>query len=180
MASANSDRSVVVVQLTGGNDALNTVVPYGDGRYYDWRPKVHIEQDQVLKLDDRLGFNPSMAPIKELWDEGKVAVINGVGYPSPNRSHFRSMDVWHTAESQGIGTSGWLGRTIRELDSKAENVLTGVNFGRGLPRALSCKGVPVASVGDLSTYGVLPGIQEQRARPGAEGLHADLWQRDGP
>ncbi len=164
MTTANPDRSVVVVQLSGGNDALNTVVPYSDGRYYDWRTHVRIEQDQVLKLDDQLGFNPSMAPMKELWDEGKVAVINGVGYANPNRSHFRSLDVWHTAESEGIGTSGWLGRTIRELDRKAENVLTGVNFGRGLPRALSCKGVPVASVGDLSTYGVLPGIQDKRAR----------------
>ena len=164
MTSAKSDRSVVVVQLNGGNDALNTVVPYGDSLYYDWRPEVRIEQDQVLKLDDQLGFNPSMAPIKELWDEGKVAVINGVGYPNPNRSHFRSMDIWHTGVSEGIGSSGWLGRTIRELDPKAENVLTGVNFGRGLPRALSCKGVSVSSVGDLETYGLLPDIQQQSAR----------------
>ena len=164
MTSAKSHRSLVVLQLSGGNDALNTVVPYGNGLYYDWRPEVRIEQDQVLKLDDQLGFNPSMAPIKGLWDEGKVAVINGVGYPSPNRSHFRSMDIWHTAESDGIGDSGWLGRTIRELDPKAENALTGVNFGRGLPRALSCKGVPVASVGDLQTYGLLPDIKEQNAR----------------
>ena len=155
MTSAKSDRALVVVQLSGGNDALNTVVPYGDGLYYDWRPDVRIEPDQVLHLDDQLGLNPSMGPVKGLWDEGKVAIVNGVGYPSPNRSHFRSMDIWHTAESEGIGDSGWLGRTIRELDPKAENVLAGVNFGRGLPRALSCKGVPVASVGDLETYGLL-------------------------
>ena len=164
MTSEKSDRSVVVVQLSGGNDALNTVVPYGNDRYYDWRPDVRIEQDKVLKLDDDLGFNPSMGPVKELWDEGKVAVINGVGYPSPNRSHFRSIDIWHTGESEGIGNSGWLGRTIKELDPKGENVLTGVNFGRGLPRALSCKGVPVASVGDLATYGLLPDIKEEGAR----------------
>ena len=164
MTSAKSDRALVVVQLSGGNDALNTVVPYGDGLYYDWRPDVRIEPDQVLHLDDQFGFNPSMGPVKGLWDEGKVAIVNGVGYPSPNRSHFRSMDIWHTAESEGIGDSGWLGRTIRELDPKAENVLAGVNFGRGLPRALSCKGVPVASVGDLETYGLLPDIKEQSAR----------------
>ena len=164
MTSAKSDRALVVVQLGGGNDALNTVVPYGDGLYYDWRPDVRIEPDQVLHVDDQFGFNPSMGPVKALWDEGKVAVVNGVGYPSPNRSHFRSMDIWHTAESVGIGDSGWLGRTIRELDPKAENVLAGVNFGRGLPRALSCKGVPVASVGDLETYGLLPDIKEQGAR----------------
>ena len=164
MTSAKSARALVVVQLSGGNDALNTVVPYGDGLYYDWRPDVRIEPDQVLHLDDQFGFNPSMGPVKGLWDEGKVAIVNGVGYSSPNRSHFRSMDIWHTAESEGIGDSGWLGRTIRELDPKAENVLAGVNFGRGLPRALSCKGVPVASVGDLETYGLLPDIKEQNAR----------------
>ena len=164
MTSAKSDRSLVVLQLSGGNDALNTVVPYSSGLYYDWRPDVRIEQDQVLQLDDQLGFNPSMGPVKELWDQGKVAIVNGVGYPSPNRSHFRSMDIWHTAESEAIGDSGWLGRTIRELDPKAENVLAGVNFGRGLPRSLSCKGVPVASVGDLGTYGLLPDIREQSAR----------------
>ena len=164
MTSTKSGRALVVVQLSGGNDGLNTVVPYGDGLYYDWRPEVRIEPDQVLHLDDRFGFNPSMGPVKELWDEGKVAILNGIGYPSPNRSHFRSMDIWHTAESEGIGDSGWLGRTIRELDPKGENVLAGVNFGRGLPRALSCKGVPVASVGDLETYGLLPDIREQNAR----------------
>lgn len=164
MASKKSDRSVVVVQLSGGNDALNTVIPYTDGLYYDWRRDVNIPQDRVIDIDGRLGFNPSLAPIKKLWDKGNVAIINGVGYPSPNRSHFRSMDIWHTAESESIGNSGWLGRTIRELDPKAENVLTGVNFGRGLPRALSCKGVPVASVGNLETYGILPNIKDQNAR----------------
>ena len=164
MTSTKSGRALVVVQLSGGNDGLNTVVPYGDGLYYDWRPDIRIEPDQVLHLDDRFGFNPSMGPVKELWDEGKVAILNGIGYPSPNRSHFRSMDIWHTAESEGIGDSGWLGRTIKELDPKGENVLAGVNFGRGLPRALSCKGVPVASVGDLETYGLLPDIREQNAR----------------
>ena len=164
MTATKSGRALVVVQLSGGNDGLNTVVPYGDGLYYDWRPDVRIEPDQVLHLDDRFGFNPNMGPVKELWDEGNVAILNGIGYPSPNRSHFRSMDIWHTAESEGIGDSGWLGRTIKDLDPKGENVLAGVNFGRGLPRALSCKGVPVASVGDLETYGLLPDIKEQNAR----------------
>ncbi len=164
MTSAKSDRSLVVLQLSGGNDALNTVVPYNNELYYDYRPEVRIEQDKVLKLNDEFGFNPSMAPIKSLWDEGKVAVINGIGYPNPNRSHFRSMDVWHTAQPEGIGESGWLGRAIREMDPNADNVLTAVNFGRGLPRALSCKGVPVASVGNLETYGLLPDIQDEHSR----------------
>ncbi len=135
-----SHRSVVILQLSGGNDALNSVIPYGNGLYYDFRPHVHIDADNVLALDDELGLNPSMTAMKEIWDEGKLAIINGIGYPNPNRSHFRSMDVWHTAESEKIGEEGWLGRAIRDLDPNAENVLTGVNFGRGLPRALYAQG----------------------------------------
>ena len=105
-----------------------------------------------------------MSPLKTLYDEGRVAVINGIGYAEPNRSHFRSMDIWHTAETKSVINEGWLGRTIRELDPKAENVLTAVNFGRGLPRSLYAKDVPVASVGDLETYGLFPDIEDDEAR----------------
>ena len=164
MVTEQKPRSLVVVQLAGGNDALNTVIPYGDGLYYDWRKDVRIEQDKVLHIDDYLGFNPALASIKDLYDENKVAVINGVGYPDPNRSHFRSIDIWHTGESEGIGESGWLGRAMRELDPKAENPVIGVNFGKGLPRALSLRGVPVASVSDLENYGVLPDVQGEQSR----------------
>ena len=164
MTTTKSDRSLVVIQLSGGNDYLNTVVPYGNGLYYDFRPSVNISQGEVLPLNGEVGLNPSMAPMKRLYDEGKVAVINGIGYPKPNRSHFRSMDVWHTAEPDKIGSSGWLGETIRALDPNGDNVLTGVNFGRGLPRALSAKGVPVASVGNLETYGLFSDIEDEAAR----------------
>ena len=99
-----------------------------------------------------------------MYDASKVAVINGVGYPTPNRSHFRSMDIWHTCEPEKVGTEGWLGRVIRDIDPHAENVLTGVNFGRGLPRAMALSGVPVASVAVLETYGVLTGIQGEPER----------------
>jgi uncharacterized protein (DUF1501 family) len=165
MTSTKKDPVLVVLQLSGGNDALNTLVPYGDPLYYDNRPSVRVPEDQVLKIDDYVGLNPNMGPLKNLYDQGKVAIIQGVGYPNPNRSHFRSMDIWHTCEPDKQGTEGWLGRAIRDLDPNKENVLTGVNFGRGLPRALASPGVPVASVGNLSTYGVLTGIdgEDQRA-----------------
>ena len=159
-----SNRSIVVLQLSGGNDYLNTVVPFENGLYYDNRPTVHVAADQVLDIGGGLGFRPQMEPSKHLWDEGKVAVINGIGYPNPNRSHFRSMDIWHTALPDDIGQEGWLGRVIRELDPKGDNVLTGVNFGRGLPRALGLRGVPVASVGNLDTYGLFPDIQDEALR----------------
>ena len=160
----SKEKSLVVVQLSGGNDYLNTVIPYGDDEYYDFRKTVHIAQDAVLPIDSTYGFNPHLGPIKRLFDEGKVAVINGIGYDNPNRSHFRSMDIWHTALPDEIGTEGWLGRVIREIDPKGENVLTGVNFGRGLPRALGVRGVPVASVGNLETYGLFTDIEDEETR----------------
>jgi len=164
MTSNKRQKSLIVIQLSGGNDYLNTVVPYSDGKYYDNRSVVNIPQDKVIPIDDRFGFNPSMGPIKSLWDEGKVAVINGIGYQNPNRSHFRSMDIWHTAEPDSIGKEGWLGRAIRDIDPQGDNVLTGVNFGRGLPRALAVPGVSVASVGDLDTYGLFPDVKDEELR----------------
>ena len=167
MVSTSKERNLVVIELVGGNDGLNTVVPYGNGLYYDNRPGIGIPQGDVLPIDDTLGFNPGMREMKALWDQGELAVIKGIGYPQPNRSHFRSRDIWYTAEPETIGSQGWLGAALRDLDPRGENVLTGVNFGRGLPRAFVCKGVPVASVGNLETYGLLPDIDDENVR-----LHA--------
>jgi uncharacterized protein (DUF1501 family) len=175
MTSTKKDPVLVVLQLSGGNDVLNTVVPYGDPRYADNRPNVRIPEDQVLPLNDYLGFNPNMAPLKRLYDEGKVAVIQGIGYPSPNRSHFRSMDIWHTCEPEKISDEGWLGRAVRDLDPNKDNVLTGVNFGRGLPRALVAPGVPMASVGNLETYGVLTNIELESQRTEALDIFSRMY-----
>ena len=175
MVTNSKDRVLSVLQLSGGNDALNTIIPYGDPRYKDNRPDVGVSDDQVLPIDDHIGFHPSMKAMKELYDQGKVAVILGVGYANPNRSHFRSMDIWHTCESEKNGTEGWLGRVMRDLDPNAENVLTGVNLGRGLPRALALSGVPVASVGNLETYGVLTGISGQEQRDRALDVYARMY-----
>ena len=175
MVTNSKDRVLTVLQLSGGNDALNTIVPYGDPLYKDNRPDVGISEDQVLPIDDHLGFHPGMKPLKELYDQGKVAIILGVGYANPNRSHFRSMDIWHTCEPDKNGTEGWLGRVIRDLDPKGENVLTGVNLGRGLPRALALSGVPVASVGNLETYGVLTGISREEQRDRALEVYARMY-----
>jgi uncharacterized protein (DUF1501 family) len=164
MAANTKDPVLVILQLSGGNDALNTVIPYGDPLYRDNRPKVGIPEDQVLAINNSIGFHPAMGPIKKLYDEGKVAIIQGIGYPKPSRSHFRSMDIWHTCEPTKVGDEGWVGRAIRDIDPAKENVLTGVNFGRGLPRALAVPGVPVASVGNLETYGVLTGIEAEDQR----------------
>jgi len=164
MTVTKKDPVLAVLQLSGGNDAMNTIIPYTDPNYVDNRPFVRIPADQVLPINDKIGFNPAMGPLKALYDQGKVAIIQGVGYPTPSRSHFRSMDIWHTCEPDKIGDEGWLGRAVRDMDPHKENVLTGVNFGRGLPRALAAPGVPVASVGDLETYGVLTGIDNEDQR----------------
>ena len=160
MTSTKKDPVLVVLQLAGGNDALNTVIPYTNPLYFDNRPNVRVPEEGVLPINDEIGFNPNMGPMKKLYDEGHVAVIQGVGYPTASRSHFRSMDIWHTCEPEKVGEEGWLGRVLRDIDPNQENVLTGVNFGRGLPRALVAPGVPVASVGNLETYGVLTGIDD--------------------
>lgn len=175
MASTRKDPILVVLQLTGGNDYLNTIVPYNEPIYYDNRPNLGIPAGEVLPIDGDFGFNPALKPIKDLYDQGKVAVINGIGYPNPNRSHFRSMDIWHTCEPDKIGNEGWLGRAIRDLDPNADNVLTGVNFGRGLPRSMALSGVPVASVAVLETYGVLTGITGQPQRDQALDVFAQMY-----
>ena len=158
MASTDKDPVVVVLQLSGANDYLNTLVPFTDPLYWDNRPNVNIPQDQLLPLDDKLGWHPNMGSVKKLYDEGKVAIIHGIGYANSPRSHFRSMDVWHTCEPDIVGTEGWVGKVIRDLDPNGENVLKGINFGQGLPRAVVLWGVPVTSVSDLGSYGVLTGV----------------------
>ena len=155
MVSTLKEKVLVVIQLTGGNDFMNTIVPYTNEHYFDARKKVVIDPSDVLPINDSLAFNGNTGPLKNLYDDGKVAIVQGIGYPNSNRSHFRGMDIMHTCEPDKVGVDGWLGLAIREMDPKQENVLTGVNIGRGLPRALSVSGVPVTSIGDIEAYGVL-------------------------
>jgi uncharacterized protein (DUF1501 family) len=164
MASTKKEPVIVVLQLTGGNDYLNTVIPYNDPRYRDNRPAVGVAEDRILKINDNVGFHPEMAPMQRLYDQGKVAIINGVGYANSPRSHFRSMDIWHTCEPDKLGTEGWLGRVTKDLDPNKENVVTTVSFGPSLPRALALPGVPVACVDNLDTFGMLPTITETEQR----------------
>ena len=164
MAPSNKPPVLVVLQMTGGNDYFNTVIPYTDSNYYDGRVNLQIPEDSVLKLDDELGLHPVMGPMKEIYEQGDMAIIHGVGYANSPRSHFRSMDIWHTCEPDKVGTEGWLGRAIRDLDPSGENPVTSVNIGQGLPRVLVTPGVSVASVADLSTYGLLTGIEQEQLR----------------
>ena len=164
MAGDGKSPVLVVVQVTGGNDFMNTIIPYTNGIYFDSRPIVGVPQDQVLPLNDKLAFNRNAAPLKELYDQGKLAIIQGAGYADSSRSHFRGQDIWQTCDPDKIATEGWLGKLVRDLDPDKENPLSAVNFGKGLPRALVAKDVTVTSVGELDTYGLMTGISAQAQR----------------
>ena len=179
-----TEPTLVVIQLTGGNDYMNSVVPYADGHYRDARNGgLCIGEDEVLPLDGPdgragpYGLHPTMAPLKELYDAGELALLHGVGYPNSPRSHFRSMDIWHTCEPTKVGTEGWAARAIRELDPTGANPVTGVHIGQGLPRALVAPSVTVASVADLATYGLLTGIEQQQQRERMLGRFVNMYGR---
>ena len=158
------DPVLVVVQLSGGNDFMNTVIPFTEGIYYDNRPLVGISEDKVLPFTETLAWHPSAAGFKRIYEQGKMAIVQGVGLENASRSHFRAMDIWHTCEPDTIATEGWLAKVIREIDPDSSNPITAVNFGRGMPRALAAPGVTATSIGDLDNSGLMSGIELQEER----------------
>ena len=146
-------RVLVVVELAGGNDGLNTVVPYTDPLYAGtYRRVIGVPAASVLDLDGRLGFNPVMTGLKSLWDAGRVAVVEGVSYPNPNLSHFTSRDIWHTADPQLAQRNGWLGRYADRALAGTGNPLTGCAVSQSLPRTLLADRVVFPSFTSLSAY----------------------------
>jgi len=125
---------LVVVTLYGGNDGLNTVIPYKDPIYFSSRPDISYKAETMLPLDSELALNPSMTGIKGLWDQQKVAIVRGVGYPKPDHSHFSSMAKWQSASPDKHINSGWLGRW---LDSQAEDPMLAISLGSVLPPMLA-------------------------------------------
>lgn len=116
-------KRLVIIQLAGGNDGLNTIIPHNNDLYYNARPRLAITKD-IIKLNDDLGFHPSLAPLRNLYDKGELSIINNVGYPNPVRSHFRSMDIWQTASgSDEYLQSGWLGRYLDKYGKKPYNAI---------------------------------------------------------
>jgi uncharacterized protein (DUF1501 family) len=156
-----SDRVLVVLQLTGGNDGLNTVVPYTDENYRRLRPKLQLADAKLHKLDDRVGLHPSLGGLKKLFDNGQAAVVQSVGYPNPNRSHFESMAIWQTAPGDeqlrhgkpNMADGGWLARAIDRRAGAASNaaVAGALRVGAGdMPQALLGCRVPVPSIVELA------------------------------
>lgn len=138
-AAPLGDRCLVVIQLSGGNDGLNTVIPFEDDHYHRARPVIGIEKNQVLELGDNLGLHPQLTALRELFQDGRLSIVNNVGYPNPNRSHFRSMDIWHSANpAEPNPSTGWLGRTDDRLHGRDQgsSSLTWRIGGRDVPLAL--------------------------------------------
>jgi len=130
---------LVVLQMAGGNDGLNMVVPFADDTYHRARPQLSLPADQILKIDNYVGLNPKLAGLKSLYDEGHVAIVQGVGYPNPNRSHFRSTEIWQTAsDANGTVSEGWLGRYFDNCCAGADPTV-GVAIGEETPQAFAAK-----------------------------------------
>ena len=173
---APNDRVLVVVQLGGGNDGLNTVIPYTETLYRQMRPTLAISESEVVPLNDRIGLHPAFAKVKPLIDAGQFTIIQGVGYPNPNRSHFRSMEIWQTANPDKVEGTGWLGRYLDTLPESARNPLIGITLGRESPVAMNGQKVSVPCVASLEDFQSLAGeqaealravytVQEQRTAP---------------
>ena len=139
----------MVIQLTGGNDGLNTVVPTRDGLYKKLRPALAVPAADTLKIDADCGFHPAMAEVSKLFDAGKVCVVNGVGYPNPNQSHFRSMDIWQAANTAETLTDGWLGRALKQRPLPGFHLPSGSD---NAPLALAGAPTRVPSVGSLTDF----------------------------
>ncbi len=149
-----SDRVLVVIELNGGNDGLNTVIPFENALYYKNRPTLGIPKDQVLKLTDQVGLHPALAPAAELFKAGKLAVVQGVGYPEPDRSHFRSMEIWHTASNAAkVPATGWLGRVLDQQFAPGDDErLRGLALGGTLPQAFLADKVAVPVVQQIEAF----------------------------
>ncbi len=152
--AAGQENILIVVQLTGGNDGLNTIVPYTQDEYYKQRPKLAVPKNDVLKIDDEFGFNPALDGFSELFEAGLLSVVQGVGYAQPNRSHFESMDIWHTCQRKtGERNDGWLGRAIDQLAEGVSTETTGMHIGnRKQPLAVASRQHRVPSIRSIEQF----------------------------
>jgi uncharacterized protein (DUF1501 family) len=166
-AAPGKDTILVVLEMTGGNDGLNTVIPYADDLYHKARPTLRQTKDVVIRLDDHVGLHSGMTGFKPLWEKGQLAVVQGVGYPNPERSHFEAMDIWQSAESKGAST-GWLGRAAVETDNRQGGVPV-LHIGTSrMPLAVAgAPGGGAVTVNEQNTFRLELGggkVVQQRAR----------------
>lgn len=169
-----NDNVLVVCQLSGGNDGLNTVIPYSVKDYYRLRPGIGISEKEQIPISDELALHPALRPLMPLWDSGNLAIINGTGYPQSNRSHFRSMKIWQTASPEAQATTGWLGNYLDRLGSNGElSPVAGLCLDNSTNPALLARDVAVPTIASLDDISELAGTQDaemaMRAIQQAEG-----------
>lgn len=172
-----ANRILVVVQLTGGNDGLNTVIPYGDDEYHKNRFATRISTSDVLKVNEYLGWHPALRGFADLQQSGKLSIVQGVGYPNPNRSHFESMDIWHSASLSGPHRTGWLGRTC-EIQSVGKNAATipGIHLGtEPLPLAMTGLNVMIPSLASIES---LRFASDETVRAAVAEIASDAQSKD--
>ncbi len=175
-ATGRDGTILVVLQMAGGNDGLNTVVPFSNDDYRRARPRIGLAANDVLKLNEDVGFHPSLAGFKGLYDSGNLAVIQGIGYPNPNRSHFRSTEIWQTAsDSEKFEKYGWLGKYFDNTCSGCDPTI-GVNIGRQMPQAFAAQKPVGVSLENPQGYRY---ISSQRGRSEDEASFRKLNEMDG-
>jgi uncharacterized protein (DUF1501 family) len=162
--ATKKNRILVVLQLSGGNDGINTLVPFADPGYAAVRPTLGLPADQVLKLTDQVGLHPNLTHFKALYDQGKLAVIQGVGYPNPNRSHFRSMDIWHSAHPESFERSGWLGRYVSACQCAQDNPMPAISVGDQLNTMFWTDTTLVPAVASIGAFSFLTDTQYKNDR----------------
>jgi len=153
--SSKKNRILVVLQLSGGNDGINTLIPFADPNYSQLRPSLGFAANEVLHLTDSVGLNPNLSKLKTMYDQGKVAVVQGVGYPNPNRSHFRSMDIWHSARPDTFERSGWLGRYVSACECAQDNALPAISVGDQLNTMFWTDTTLVPAVASIGAFSFL-------------------------
>ena len=173
---AASARTLIVVQLAGGNDGLNTVVPYADGRYRDLRPALAVPEAQLRPLSDRLALHGELDGLKQLYDAGQVAVVQGVGYDRPSLSHFQAMDIWETADPALRQRDGWLSTLVAGRVDRDGHPIGSLSLGRSLAPAICCPPTPPAAVGDLGAYRLQSDPQFPGGAAAREGALAQLYR----
>lgn len=156
-----SDTVLIVCELAGGNDGLNTLVPYADAEYRKLRPTIGIGESEVIKLNETMGLHPNLAGLHQLYKEGKVAVVQNVGYPDHNRSHFKSMDIWHAASPEQKLANGWIGRHLDLLASKGPvSPVAGLGLSTEKPKALNSKIASIPCFASLADIQAMVGNQD--------------------
>ena len=148
----NNGKILVLVQLAGGNDGLNTVIPMGDATYRSVRKTIGIAEESILPLEGGYGLHPSLSGLKGLWDEGRLAVVRGVGYPNQNYSHFKSMAIWQAGDPELKLQEGWLGRTLEKMEAEQHDPFKGFNIGSSTPPEMRSDTVPIPSVNTPADY----------------------------